>query len=66
MINKKREFFFTRRTKENNKQVPNNPFSEVSSDNLRSEILQMLQEIELTPEVEEILRGETQNDLLPF
>ena len=61
MINKKREFFFTRRTKEKNKQVPNNPFSEVSSDNLRSEILQMLREIELTPEV-----GETQDDLLPF
>jgi hypothetical protein len=66
MINKKREYFKQlKKRREKNKQVPNNPFSELTGDALHSEIFQILQSC-VSSEVEEVLRRETQDDVLPF
>jgi hypothetical protein len=70
MINKKREYFKQlKKRREKNKQVPNNPFSELTGDALHSEIFQILQSFDpdgVSSEVEEVLRRETQDDVLPF
>jgi hypothetical protein len=70
MINKKREYFKQlKKRREKNKQVPNNPFSELTGDALHSEIFQILQSFApdgVSSEVEEVLRRETQDDVLPF